>query len=299
MIYDLIIIGAGPSGITSAIYSARKKLNFLVISKDIGGQAAITSDIQNYTGYQFISGAELAQKFEEHIKQYNITHKSEDVKKITKKGETFVVETDKEKYESKTVILSLGAKPKQLNVPGEKEFKNRGVTYCATCDGPLFADKIVAVVGGGNSAMEAAMQMEKIATKVHLITLNDDLVGEAVVIDKIKRSKKIELITKAKTKEIKGDVFVEKLVYEQEGKEKTLDVEGVFIEVGYAANSSIAECEKNKWNEIVINSRCETSIPGMFAAGDCTNIPFKQIIIAAGQGSIAAMSAFEYLIKKK
>ena len=170
--HDLIIIGAGPAGITASVYAARKKMDPLVITKDIGGQAAWSGDIENYTGYQFITGPQLAQKFEEHMRQYNISlRENEGVLEVKKIKETVSVKTDKGSYEARTAIIASGKKSRELNVPGEKEFKNKGLTYCATCDGPLFAGKDVAVIGGGNSALDAALQLIKIASKVYIINI--------------------------------------------------------------------------------------------------------------------------------
>ena len=169
-IYDLIIIGAGPAGITASVYAARKKLNFLVISLDIGGQAAWSGDIENYTGYQFITGPELAQKFQEHMLKYDtVLKENEEVLGLKKSGKIFLVKTNKANYQSRSVIIASGKKSKELGVPGEREFKNRGLTYCATCDGPLFSNKIVAIIGGGNSALDAVLQLIKIASKVYIV----------------------------------------------------------------------------------------------------------------------------------
>ena len=166
--YDLIIVGAGPAGITASVYAARKRMDFLVITEDIGGQAVWSSGIQNYTGYQFITGAELGKKFKEHLEKFKVpVKKNERVKKVEKKGDFIEVKTDKASYQAKTVIIASGRTPRELGVPGEKEYKNRGVTYCATCDAPLFANMEVAVVGGGNAALDAVLQLVKLAKKIH------------------------------------------------------------------------------------------------------------------------------------
>ena len=188
-IYELIIIGAGPAGITASVYAARKRLNFLVITKDIGGQAALSGDVENYTGYQFISGPELVSKFEEHIKTYGVILKeNESVIDITKEKDVITIKTDKAEYRSKSLIISSGKRSRELNIPGERNFRNKGLTYCATCDGPLFSEKDVAVIGGGNSALDACMQLVKIAKKVYLINITEKLGGDPILKSKIEKA---------------------------------------------------------------------------------------------------------------
>ena len=296
-LYDLIIIGAGPAGITAAVYAARKKMSLLVISWDIGGQAAWSGDVENYTGYQFISGPELAAKFEEHMRQYGIeVREREPVLELKKQGEEIIVRTDKGEYRARTVIVASGKRSRELKVPGETEFKNKGLTYCATCDGPIFSGKDVAVIGGGNSALDAAMQMLKIAKKVYVINNTPELGGEAVVREKIEKSPVAVVLNDSVVKAVLGDKMVNAIKIETKGKEQTLAVQGVFVEIGLLPNSDFAaELKKNAAGEIIVNSRNETNIPGIFAAGDVTDVPEKQIIIAAGEGSKACLSAFRYL----
>lgn len=299
--YDLIIVGAGPAGITASVYAARKKMEFLVISKDIGGQAAWSGDIENYTGYQFITGPELAAKFEEHMRKYNIPVKENEVAiEVRKSGDAVSIVTNKDKYEARAVIIASGKRTKELNVPGEKEFKNRGLTYCATCDGPLFSNKDVAVIGGGNSAMDAVLQMTKIARHIHLLNITERLGGDEVMREQVEHSEKVTVINNSLVTAITGDKFVNGIKINRQGKEETLAVEGVFVEIGLLPNSEFAkDVEKNQMQEIKINPYNETNIPGIFAAGDVTDVPQKQIIIAAGEGSKACLSAFRYLIQHK
>ena len=299
--YDLIIIGAGPAGITASVYAGRKKMQLLVISRDIGGQAAWSSDIENYTGYQFITGTELVAKFEEHMRKYDIPMKeNETVTEVKKANNIISVKTDKGTYGAKSVIIASGKRSKELGVPGDKEFKNRGLTYCATCDGPLFSDKAVAVIGGGNSALDAALQLIKIAKKVYVINITDSLTGDAVMREKVEESKIVTILNNTGVTAILGDKFVNGIKIKREGKEETLSVEGVFVEIGLIPNSEFAkDIEKNQIGEIKINCRNETNIPGIFAAGDVTDVPEKQIIIAAGEGSKAALSAFRYLAQSR
>lgn len=298
--FDLIIIGAGPAGITAAVYAARKKMNVLVITKDIGGQAALSGDIENYTGYQFITGPELATKFEEHMRKYNIQLKEdEEAMDIAKKADTISVKTDKGIYEAKSVIIASGKRSRELNVPGEKDFKNRGLTYCATCDGPLFSDKDVAVIGGGNSALDAALQLINIAKHVYIINITSQLSGDAVMRDKVTQSDKVTIFNNAQVVAVVGDKMVNSIKIKIEDKEEILSVQGIFVEIGLIPNSEFAkDIEKNKYGEIIVNSYNETNIPGIFAAGDVTNVVEKQIIIAAGEGSKAMLSAFRYLARQ-
>jgi len=299
--YDLIIIGAGPAGITASVYAARKRMNLLVLAKDIGGQAAWSGDIENYTGYQFITGSELTAKLEEHIRKYNIALKEgEEVVEIKKINEAVYIKTNKNSYEARAAIIASGKKSRELGVPGEKEFKNKGVTYCATCDGPIFSGKDVAVIGGGNSALDAALQLIKIARRVYLINMNSTLAGDVVMQEKIKNAQNAVILYNAQVTEIIGDKFVKKVKINREGKIELLNVEGVFIEVGLIPNSEFAiGIERNNLGEIKVNCRNETSIPAIFAAGDVTDVPEKQIIIAAGEGAKASLSAFHYLSKQR
>ncbi len=298
-IYELIIIGAGPAGITASIYAARKKMNFIVITKDVGGQTVLSSGIENYTGYQFITGVELANKFREHIESFNILLKeNETVTFVKKDADIIIVETDKGKYYAKSVVVASGRVPRKLNVKGEEEFKNRGITYCATCDAPFFAGKDVAVIGGGNSALDAVLQLIKIANKVYLIDIAPKLKADPIMVEKAKNSNIVEIYNNTKVEEIYGDKFVEGIKISRDNKIKELSIEGIFIEIGsIAASDFINDVLKNKDKEIIVNCKCETNIPGIFAAGDVTNVPSKQIIVACGEGAKAVLSAFEYLSK--
>lgn len=295
--YDLIIIGAGPAGITAAVYAARKRLNFLVLTGDIGGQTAWSGDIENYTGYQFISGPDLTAKFEEHMRRYGVPVKEvEEAVGMERAGNAIKVRTAKGEYEAKTAIIASGKTSRELGVPGEKEFRNRGLTYCATCDGPLFSGKTVAVIGGGNSALDAALQLVKIAKHVYLVNINPQLGGDAIMREKVEKDSVVTVMNNARITAVLGSKMVNAIKVKREGAEETLAVEGVFVEIGLVPNSAfIKDVRKNEYGEIVINCRNETSIPGIFAAGDVTDVPEKQIVIAAGEGSKAALAAFRYL----
>lgn len=299
--YDLIIIGAGPAGITAAVYGARKRMNLLVVTKDIGGQAAWSGNIENYTGYQFITGPELAAKFEEHIRRYNIALKeAEAALSVEKTGDAVAVKTDKGDYEGHTVIIASGKRTKELGVPGEKEFKNKGLTYCATCDGPLFSGKDVAVIGGGNSALDAALQLVHIARRVYIVNIAGDFTGDAVMREKVQAHPSVTTFHNTRVEAVLGEKMVNALDVLREGRRERLLVQGVFVEIGLIPNSECARgVEKNELGEIKVNQYNETSVPGIFAAGDVTDVPEKQIIIAAGEGSKAALSAFRYLAKHR
>ena len=296
-VYDLIIIGAGPAGITAAVYAARKKMNILVISPDIGGQAAWSGDIENYTGYQFISGPDLAAKFEEHMKKYNIELKEgETVIDLKKLVDTALIKTNKGEYRAKAVIVASGKRSRELGAPGEKEFKNKGLTYCATCDGPLFSGKDVAIIGGGNSALDAALQMVKIAKKIYVVNNAARLGGDPIMREKVEKDPIVTVFNESRVTAVLGDKFVNAMKIAVSGEERTVNVQGIFVEIGLIPNTDFAkDLAKNEIGERRVSNRTQTNIPGIFAAGDVTDVPEKQIIIAAGEGSKACLSAFRYL----
>jgi len=298
-INDLIIIGAGPAGITAGVYAARKKLDFLVISLDIGGQAAWSGDIENYTGYQFITGPELAQKFQEHVLKYgSLIRENEEVLELERTSQAIRLRTNKADYQARSVIIASGKKSKELAVPGEKEFKNRGLTYCATCDGPLFTNREVAVIGGGNSALDATLQLIKIARHVYIINNTAGLSGDAVMRGKIEQAANVTILNNSLVTEVLGNKFVSGIKLKTQAPEKELAVQGVFVEIGLVPNSGFAKgIKKNLGNEIMVDAYNQTNLAGIFAAGDVTDVSEKQIIIAAGEGAKAALSVSHYLSK--
>ena len=299
MLYDIIVIGAGPAGITAGVYAARKRMKLVVVTIDIGGQTALSGEIENYTGYQFISGPELTEKFEEHLKQYDIELKQgERVTGLEKRGGIVRVTSDAGEYEGKTLVIASGKRPRELGVPGEKEFRGRGVTYCATCDGPLFAGKDVVIIGGGNSGLDAALQMIRMAKHVYLVEVAEELRGDPIMREKVTASDRTTVLTGTRVKEVAGEKFVSGITVESKDGEKTIPVQGVFVEIGLIPNSQFARgVEKNEAGEIKVTPRNETNVPGVFAAGDVTDVPEKQIIVAAGEGAKAAITAFRYLSK--
>jgi len=300
-IYELIIIGAGPAGITAAVYAARKGMECMVLTVDIGGQTVLSYDVENYTGYQFISGVELASKFEEHMRKYNIdVRENEAVVDIKREGNIIRLRTAKDTYEAKTVIIASGKKSRELFVPGEKEFKNKGLTYCATCDGPLFAGKDVAVIGGGNSALDAVLQLATLAKSVHVINNTSELDGDAIMRKKVAAYSNVIIMNNSQVKAVLGDTFVTGIKVKEGSIEKEIPVQGVFVEIGLIPNSDFTKnINKNEQGEIKVNCYNETNIKGVFAAGDVTDVPEKQIIIAAGEGAKAVLTVFKYLAKQE
>ena len=285
---------------TAAVYAARKKLNTLLISGYIGGQVLWTAGVENYMGYQFIEGHELMKKFEEQVKQFPLDIKTgEKVSSLSQTNGGFEVRTDKgEIYEAKAAMIATGKRPRQLNVPGEEKLKGRGVTYCAICDGPLFAGENVAVIGGGNSALEAAEDMVKIAERVYLISLTP-LTGDQILIDKVTGANNLTMFLEHEVLEIKGESRVEgiKIRDLKSKQERELDAGGIFIEIGLIPNSEPFKgiVRLNRLGEIEVNCANETGVTGLFAAGDVTNVPEKQIVVAAGEGAKAALKAHHYL----
>lgn len=304
-IYDLIIIGGGPAGITAGIYAARQRLNTLLITKDFGGQVARkTVAIENYPGFEKISGQELIKKLEKQLRKQKIDIERDRVKEVKKIGEKFIVVTEnKNRFESKTVIVASGADPRPLEVAGEKEFLGRGVSYCPLCDGPLFNNKIVAIIGGGNSAFEAALYLAKIVKKIFILEFGEEIKAFKDNQEKLQKTGKAEIITGVRVKEIKGNKFVNSLVYQNRKTESHFEipVDGVFIEIGNQPATAFVKdlVDFNERDEIKVDFETyQTKTPGLFAAGDCNVGKYKQIITACGEGAKAALAAYDYLQKK-
>ena len=298
--YELIIIGGGPSGMAAAVYAARKLINTMLVTGDIGGQVNWTNGVENYLGYQFIEGDELISKFQQQVNQFPIEQKIglkiTQVKQID--GGFEVISEAGDRFQGKAVILSSGKRPRRLNVEGEMELTGRGVTYCSICDGPDFTGQKVAVIGGGNSAIEAALDMVKAAEHVDMVSVTP-LTGDPIMIEKLNDAKNLTIYAEQQTEKILGQSTVEGIVIKdlKTGVRKQLDVSGVFVEIGLVPNSDMAKSllKLNQAGEVPVNSSCETEVPGFFAAGDVTNVPEKQIIIAAGEGAKAALTAHRYL----
>lgn len=300
MIYDTIIIGAGPAGYTAGIYAARREMKALIIGKESGGQLIWAADIENYPGFSQIQNTDLIKKMEDHVKGLGVEIKNVEVSKIEKREDgIFVLYTNKDRYEAKTVIIAIGLTPRRLAIPGEVEFSGKGVSYCANCDGPFFRNKVVAVVGGGNAAMDAAEIMSKIAKKVYLIHRQENFRAFAASLEEATARGNVEFILNNEAKEIIGSAKVEKLkIFNNKTNEiSELTVDGIFIEVGRIANTDLVKslADRNEKMEILVDEKCATKTNGLFAAGDVTQIPFKQITTATGQGTIAALAAYQYL----
>lgn len=305
MIYDLIIIGGGPAGITAGVYAGRQRMKTLLITKEFGGQMGKkATEVCNYPGFERISGAELIDKFVEHLKKQEFVEiKFTEAGKVEKENDIFTITTSGcEKFQSKTVIVATGADPRPLEVAGEKEFIGKGVSYCVTCDGPIFKDKDIAIIGGGNTGLEAALFMTNYANKIYVLEFGKELKADEINKSDVAKSDKIEVITNASVKEIKGKNFVENIIYEDnDSKEKKeLKVQGIFIEIGNQPATSLVKglVDFTKRDEIEINNETfETKTPGLFAAGDNNSGQYKQIVTAAGEGCKTALAAYDYLRK--
>jgi thioredoxin-disulfide reductase len=302
--YDVIIVGGGAAAMSAAIYATRRQMKTLMITKDFGGQMMWASVIENYPGYKSITAAELIEKFSEQAKDLSAEIKLSEVKKIEKlNDDNFEVTAAAEKFSAKTVIIAIGAAHRQLGVPGEKELGGRGVAYCANCDGPLFRNKTVAVVGGGNSALDAAGLLSKIAAKVYLIHQFESFQAFEALEKKVRDAANIEIFFQSKVEEILGEKKVTSIKVRNltDNSSREIPVDGIFVEVGFEVKTDlVADLVKiNEKKEIIVNEKYETSLPGMFSAGDCTNGPFKQIVISAGQGAISALSAYNYIQLKE
>jgi thioredoxin-disulfide reductase len=302
--YDTIIIGGGAAAMSAAIYAARRQMKTLMITKDFGGQMMWASVIENYPGYKSIAAAELIEKFAEQVKELGVEIKNSEVKRIEKIGEEhFEVSTASDKFSGKTVIVAIGAAHRQLNIPGEKELGGRGVAYCANCDGPLFRNKTVAVVGGGNSALDSAGLLTKIAGKVYLIHQFDAFQAFEALEKRVREATNLEIIFMSKVEEIVGEKKVTGIKVRNltDNSLKEIPVDGIFVEIGFEVKTGLVKdlVKTNERNEIITSDKGETSLSGMFSAGDCTNGPFRQIVISTGQGAIAALSAYQYIQLKE
>jgi len=302
--FDTIIIGAGPAGFTAGIYAARREMKTMIIAKELGGQVALASKIENYPGFRSIASYDLITKMQDQVKALSVEIKIDEVKKIEKQNDdSFILYTTTKKYRGKTIIIAMGLSPRRLDIQGENEFNGKGISYCANCDGPFYRDKTVAVVGGGNAALDAAEIMSKIAKKVYLIHRREEFRGFEVLLNKVKEKENIEFLLNTDVKEIIGKEKVEKIkIYNNKtNKEIEIKLDGVFVEVGRMAHTDLAAdfVEMDKRKQIIVGSNCETKTFGIFAAGDVVVGNFKQITIAMGQATIAALAAYKYLQLKQ
>ncbi|MER1958670.1 MAG: alkyl hydroperoxide reductase subunit F [Solibacillus sp.] len=300
--YDILVIGGGPAGASAAIYSARKGIRTGIVAERFGGQILDTLTIENFISVKETEGPKLAQALEEHVKDYNIDVMNlQRAKRLEKKD---LVEIELENgalLKSKAVIISTGARWRKVNVPGEEKFKNKGVAYCPHCDGPLFAGKDIAVIGGGNSGIEAAIDLSGIVHHVTVLEFGTELKADDILQNRLRSLSNVTVLTNAQTTEITGKDKVNGLTYvdRESGKEKHIELAGVFVQIGLIPNTDWLDdtLERNKIGEITVDKRGATTIPGVFAAGDCTDSAYNQIIISMGSGATAALGAFDYLIR--
>lgn len=302
--YDVIIIGSGPAGMTAGIFAVRREMKTLIIGQEVGGQLIWANEIENYPGFETIKSFDLINKIKEQTIKAGAEFKEDEVKKIEKTIEgNFLLYTSRETFEARSVIVAMGLSPRRLATPGELEFSGRGVSYCANCDGPFYKGKNIAIIGGGNSALDAAEFMSKIAKQVYLIHRNESFKAFDSLVDEVKNRDNIEILLNTEIKNISGSSKVEKiqLINNKNNAEREVELDGIFIEVGRIASTDLVNdfVDRNDKNQIIINNRTETKTPGMFAAGDVTDCEFKQIPIAMGQATIAALSAYQYLQKIK
>jgi alkyl hydroperoxide reductase subunit F len=307
MIYDLIIVGGGPAGISAAIYAARKKIKFLLTTESLGGQSSVASEIQNWIGVKSISGFDLAKRMEEHLMAQEGVEIEEGsmVEKVEKTGKTFKVSLKNGKnFETKTILATSGGRRRRLNIPGEKEFENKGVAYCSTCDAPFFVNKNVAIVGGGNAAMGAVKDLLSYADKVYLMIRSENIKGDPILFEDIKKNPRVEIMTMTEVTEIFGKEFIEGIKYLDKrdnnppagGKE--LKVSGIFVEIGSVPNSEFLGdlVNKNEYGEIIVDHGTQkSSCEGIWAAGDVTDLHLRQNNISASDGIKAVLVINDYL----
>lgn len=300
--FDVLVIGGGPAGASAAIYAARKGIRTGIVAERFGGQVMDTLGIENLIGTKYTEGPKLAASLEEHVKEYNVDVMNLQRAKRLEKNDLVEVELENGAVlKSKTVILSTGARWRNVGVPGEAEFKNKGVAYCPHCDGPLFAGKDVAVIGGGNSGIEAAIDLAGIVKHVTVIEFAPELKADSVLQDRLNSLPNATVIKNAQTKEITGTDKVNGITYidRATGEEHHVELQGVFVQIGLVPNTEWLEgtVERTRFGEVIVDKRGATTLPGVFAAGDCTDSAFKQIIISMGSGATAALGAFDYLIR--
>ena len=299
--YDVVIIGGGPGGLAAAIYAQRARLKTLLVEREyLGGQIAVSDVIENYPGFPTISGAELMEKFEEHARGLGLEVKLVEVESIEERGGEKLLKTSEGELVTKTIIVTTGAKPRRLGVPGEVELTGKGVSYCATCDGPFFRGQDVVVVGGGDTAIKDAVYLSKIAAKVSVVHRRDKLRAEKILQEKALSTPNIEMYWSHIMVEVKGEKVVEGVVLKNLKDESTkeLEVEGAFIFVGTNPSTGFIDVEKDDRGFIKTNQRMETSVEGIYAVGDCRTTPLLQVATAVGDGAIAAFCAGEYVEEK-
>ncbi|NLM29264.1 MAG: FAD-dependent oxidoreductase [Methanomicrobiales archaeon] len=301
-IYDTVIVGAGPAGLTAAVYAARKLMKTVIISEKIGGQATWSWSIENYMGFRMITGEDLIRKFEEQVRGLDVTLELDSVRSVQKEGDIFLVRAASgNTYRCRSIILAPGKHPRTLGLPDEDRLMGRGVSVCSTCDGPLFRDRPVAVVGGGNTAIQTAIEMAKIARSVALVVRNP-LKCDEVYVARVEEAG-VRIFPHSEVSALHGEAALTGITVRDRdtGRETVLDIEGLFLEIGLVPNTGFLGdlVVLNEQGEIIVDENNHTSVPGVFAAGDATCIRGKQIIIAAGEGAKAALAAHEYLLMEE
>jgi alkyl hydroperoxide reductase subunit F len=302
-VYDVMILGGGPAGLTAAVYCMRKGVSTAMIVRQPGGQVAETAEIENYMGYRHISGVDLSERFKEQVLQFGLAYEEGSAVSSVEDGAVKkTVMEDGRVFRSRTLVVATGKSWRRLGVPGESEFVGRGVAFCVTCDGPFYAGRKVIVVGGGNSGVEAALELARIASGVTLVQFLDELTADRILVDRLMEQKNVDMLFGHEIVRIAGDQSVSGATVRERksGAERDIEAQGVFVEIGLIPNSGplTGVVDLNEHGEIVVDCACNTSAPGIFAAGDVTTVPFKQIIIAGGEGAKAALSACEYLLKQ-
>ncbi|MFX0047104.1 MAG: NAD(P)/FAD-dependent oxidoreductase [Candidatus Hermodarchaeota archaeon] len=293
--YDLIVLGGGPTAIACAIYAARFAMDVLVIGKIFGGLIATTHVVENYPGITSTSGQGLMDMFKDHMNSLSIPYISDEIRSVEQADDHFILHSFFQKFKAKSIVIATGSERKKLGIPGEEEFTGRGVSYCATCDGPFYKNKIVCVIGGSDSAAKEALFLSQNVKKVYIIYRGEEIRAEPINKKRVEENQNIEIIYNTNVTEIRGDNTVKSVIFDN-GKE--FEVDGVFIEVGSNPNSDLAKrigIKTNEKDEIIINRKSETNIPGVFAAGDVADAPFKQAITGVAEGVVAAYSAFDYI----
>ncbi|HIH34653.1 MAG TPA: FAD-dependent oxidoreductase [Nanoarchaeota archaeon] len=301
--YDFVIVGGGSAGYPAAIYAARFGLKTIVITKERGGLLTTTHVVENYPGFIRLSGPELMQHMEDHVKDYDVPIVDDEVVDIGKEGDYFIVKARESQYKAKAVLLATGTERRKLNVPGEKEFYGKGVSYCATCDAPLFKGKVIGVVGGSDSAAKEALLLAEYGSKVYIIYRGDEIHPEPINMRRVEENEKIEVIPRTNVLEVKGDKFMTHVVLDKpQNGDKNFKLGGLFIEIGHLPQSELAKrlgAKLNQKGEIIIDRLSRTSVPGVYGAGDVADMEWKQAITGAAEGCVAAYSAYEYISGKK
>lgn len=301
-LFDLIIIGGAGAGCSAGIYAARAGLKTMLITTEFGGQLLETESIENYPGIKTISGVEMSIALSDHLKEYPVEAiEGAKVKNISKKGNHFIVKTEEGEYESRAVIIATGKRPRKLNVRNAVLFEGKGMHHCAICDGPLYAEQDVVVIGAGYAGIENALFLSGFCRKVFLLEFGSEINGEEITKQEVLKKENIEIITKVQVTEVFGKEMVSGLNYKDliSGKEKTLDIAAIFVNIGEDPNSEFIDCEKNNFKEIIIDQNNMTSVKGLFAAGDVTNIGVKQLVVSAAEGCKAALAVAKYLKSEK